>query len=129
MTRIIAIGFAVFFLGLVALMASVTLFVREPMPILTTRVPVAIEQDGVRASVSVDGSYRFTVSAEGLPAGAADTLEMHRGEADGREVAVAITETGPGRAQGTGQFTAPGRWTLTLTGAGGPLAFGFVLQE
>ncbi|MBK5926901.1 hypothetical protein [Rhodobaculum claviforme] len=129
MTRIIAAALAVFFLGLVALMASVTLFVRDPMPVLSARVPVSIERDGVRATVAVDPTYRFEVTAEGLPRDIAPDLTMHRGEADGRAVEMEVTDAGAGLVQGFGQFTAPGRWTLTLMGGDGPVEFGFVLQE
>ena len=131
MTRVIAALLAVFFLGLVLLMTSVTLFVRDPMPVLSARVPVSFEEAStdLRATVSVDPSYRFAITAENLPDDQPLVLSMRRGEADGRAVEVEVTDAGAGLVQGFGQFTAPGRWTLQLPGSDGPLDFGFILQE
>ncbi|MGY6632620.1 MAG: hypothetical protein ACXIU8_02635 [Alkalilacustris sp.] len=131
MIRIIAALLAVFFLGLVALMASVTLFVRDPMPVLSARVPVSFhdEAQGLRATVAVDPTYRFEITVEGPRGEGAFALGMRRGEADGRAVDVEVTDAGAGLVQGFGQFTAPGRWTLRIDGAEAPLDFGFVLQE
>ena len=134
MTRLLAALLAVFFLGLAALMASVTLFVREPMPVLSARVPVSFEHGdraagGVRATVSVDPSYRFEITGEVARSGAVPPLALRRGEADGSPVPLDVSSSGAGLFQAHGQFTAPGRWTLEIGEGPDSHSFGFILQE
>ena len=134
MTRLFAIVLAVFFLGLAALMASVTIFVRDPMPVLSARAPVSFEQgdpavDGVRATVAVDPTYSFEIMGE---AGARDTpprISMRQGEGEGDEIEIEMGDAGAGLFQAHGQFTAPGRWTLEINDGTADYEFGFILQE
>ena len=134
MTRLLAAVLAVFFLGLVALMASVTLFVRDPMPVLSARVPVMFEQGdpaagGLRATVAVDPSYRFEITGEGPRGAEMPSVTLRRGEADGSAVDIDVSSAGAGLFQAHGQFTAPGRWTLQLDDGTETHSFGFILQE
>ena len=131
MTRLLAALLAVFFLGLVALMASVTLFVRDPMPVLGTRAPISFanEEGTLRATVAADPTYRLEITVQSPPEAPAPELTLRQGSAEGRPVPLQLTEGGAGILQATGQFTAPGRWTLQIDGPGGAQSFGFILQE
>ncbi len=134
MSRLLAVLLAVFFLGLAGLLASVTFFVRDPMPVLSARVPVTFEQGdvaagGLRATVSVDPTYAFEVMGE---AGARETpprVAMRRAEGDESDVSVEVTEAEAGLFQAHGQFTSPGRWTLQLDDGDETHEFTFILQE
>ncbi|MGY6410008.1 MAG: hypothetical protein ACXIUV_03120 [Alkalilacustris sp.] len=133
MTRLLAVLLAVFFLGLAALLASVTFFVRDPMPVLTTRAPVVFTQgepgaDGPRTTVAVDPTYRFEVTGQN-PGDTPPRVSMRRAEGDQSAVEVEVTAAGEGLFQAHGQFTAPGRWTLQLEDATGTQDFTFILQE
>ena len=135
MTRMIAIFIGVFFVGLAALMASVTIFVRDPMPVLSARAPIVIQEgdtpeaDGLRATLSVDPTYAFEVMGQGARDGDVPGITMQRGEGDGSTVDVEVEEIGEGIFQGRGQFTAPGRWTLTVSSGDQRQEVAFILQE
>ena len=133
MTRLIAIFLAVFFLGLAALMASVTFFVRDPMPVLSNRAPLLIATGdtpdaGLRATLAVDPAFRFEVSGQGARSAAPD-LRLRRGEDGNGDIEVETEALGGGSFQGRGQFTAPGRWTLLLDDDGDTTEVPFILQE
>ena len=134
MTRLLAVLLAAFFLGLAALLASVTVFVRDPMPVLSARVPVVFEQGeagdgGLRATVAVDPTYRFEVMGEAGRSESPPRVGMRRAEGDESAVDVEVNEAGAGLFQAHGQFTAPGRWTLLLDDGDEAHEFTFILQE
>jgi hypothetical protein len=133
MQRLIAVLLAVFFLGLAGLMASVTLFVRDPIPVVSARVPLIAATDPeagapLRARVIVDGAFRFEVIGEGLRAPAPTAL-LRRGQGGAGDIPVALEPLGGGAFRGRGQFTAPGRWALVLDDGGTATEFPFILQE
>ena len=133
MTRLLAVLLAVFFLGLAGLLASVTFFVRDPMPVLSARAPVVFEEGepgtgGLRATVSVDPTYSFEVMGQ-APGAAPPQVGMRRAEGDESAVEVEVSEAGEGLFQAHGQFTAPGRWTLQLHDGTEAHEFTFILQE
>ena len=134
MTRLLAVLFATFFIGLAALLASVTFFVRDPMPVLSARVPVVFQQGepaagGLRATVAVDPSYRFEVMGEAGNRSTPPQVGMRRAEGDESAVEVEVSEAEAGLFQAHGQFTAPGRWTLQLHDGTEAHEFTFILQE
>lgn len=134
MTRLFAVLLAAFFLGLAALLASVTFFVRDPMPVLSARSPVVFEQGeavagGLRATVAVDPTYRFEVMGEAGPRDTPPRVGMRRAEGDESAIEVEVSEADEGLFQAHGQFTAPGRWTLQLDDGEETHEFTFILQE
>ena len=133
MQRLIAAILAVFFLGLAGLMASVTFFVRDPIPVVSARTPLIVSKgdspdDGLRATFAVDPSFRFEISGEGARGGLPE-VSLRRGEGDGSSIAVEVSEAAEGVFQGRGQITAPGRWTLVVAHDGDTLEAPFILQE
>lgn len=133
MQRLIALILAVFFLGLVGLMASVTLFVRDPIPVVSARVPLTVAAaeapaQGLRARLVIDGAFRFEIIGEGARDATPGVL-LRRDAGGGADIPVTVEALGPGVFQGRGQFTAPGRWTLVLADAGETREFPFILQE
>lgn len=131
--RIVALVLAGFFLGLVALMASVTFFVRDPLPVLTPRSPASFSEtlDGspVQARIAVDGSYRFDIIvASGLDS-APPEIALTRPTSDAAPIPTRVTALPDGRFQALGQFTAPGRWQISLRHGPAAVDFPFILQE
>lgn len=131
--RIIAIVMAGFFLGLVGLMASVTLFVRDPLPVLTPRSPASFsaQEAGqmMQARITVDGTYRFDI----LLASQADPdppqVALTRPLGDAAPIATEVTALPDGRFQALGQFTTPGRWQISVRHGEATADFPFILQE
>lgn len=133
MQRLIAAVLAVFFLGLAGLMASVTFFVRDPIPVVSARTPLIVSQgdtpdEGLRATFAIDATFRFEITGEGARGGLPE-VTLRRGEGDGSSIAVEISEAAEGVFQGRGQITAPGRWTLLVAHDGDTLEVPFILQE
>lgn len=133
MQRLIAAGLAVFFLGLAGLMASVTLFVRDPIPVVSARSPLVVSEgttpgEGLRATLAVDPTFRFEVSGQGARSGLPE-VRLRRGEGGTGDIAVEIAAPAEGIFQGRGQLTAPGRWTLVVADEGRTLEAPFILQE
>lgn len=134
MTRLLAALLAVFFLGLVALMASVTFFVRDPIPVLSARAPVSVQEEGsigsgLRATVAVDPSMRFEVTGEGARGDSLPALRLERADGSDASLPIDVESAGAGFFQGRGQFTAPGRWRLLVDDDGRELELTFILQE
>lgn len=134
MQRIVAISLAVFFLGLAGLMASVTLFVRDPIPVVGTRAPLTVHtgetpDTGLRVTLAVDPAFRFEVTGEGAQGDSKPQVRLVPGEGGGSALVVEVAAASQGVFQGRGSFTAPGRWTLELTDAGTTAAFPFILRE
>lgn len=132
-TRVIAIGFAAFFLGLVALMGSVTYFVREPLQILSPNVPVAFAHEADSATLQlqlrVDGGYGFEVIAASDAGGEVPEIALSPVGAGGAPLTPQVHETAPGRYSANGQFYAPGRWEVSVRHGNLSETFAFVLRE
>lgn len=133
MQRLIAAVLAVFFLGLAGLMASVTFFVRDPIPVVTARAPLIVAEgetldEGLRVTFAVDPSFRFEITGEGARGGL-PTVHLRRTQGGASDIAVEVSSAMEGVFQGRGQITAPGRWTLELAHDGGTLEAPFILQE
>ena len=133
--RVLAAVLAAFFLGLAALMASVTLFVREPLPVVGARTPLTLAAgpvgDRLHATLVVDPSFRFELMAErGTPGtGTPPTARLIRPQGDASPIVITFETPADGAWRGSGQFTLPGRWTLELTHAGDTATAPFILRE
>jgi len=131
--RIIALTLAAFFIGLVVLMASVTLFVRDPLPILSPRVPASFDHAAggstLTAQVSVDGAFRFAVRIASNAATDAPEVILRNPATGGAPLAPDVEVLPDGTYQASGQFTAPGRWQVSLRHGTHTPEFAFILRE
>lgn len=134
-TRIVAIVMLALVVGFIALLASVTFFVRDPIPVISPRSGPAMlvsETAGPSVQIALDAGYRVQVNLRGFGAGAQDALpQVHLAPdaQDGQPIALELARLESGEIIVTGQLTRPGRWTLTLRHGEMRLSQGFVVQE
>ena len=113
------------FLAFVAVMASVTFFVRDPLPIVGPNQQLVLETNKItpprRAEIAVDGEYKVLFD------------RSHRWT---RQTACALRFTDsddiPLVQQGEAaeaQFTRTGRWELVLVSGGAEEVLAFVLRD
>ena len=129
-TRLIAVALLVALVAFIGVLAAVGLFVRDPLPILSPRVPIEVGPDdaGLSARLTMDGSYRF----QAVIAGAAPetpTVALRPIGSGGAPVVATVSPLEGGQHLATGQFTAPGRWELSIATPDRSASFGFVLRE
>jgi hypothetical protein len=123
-TRIVAFVFLGLFLAFVAVMASVTFFVRDPLPIIGPNQRLSLETTQiappVRAEIAVDGDYRAFLTITPI-----DQVERVRLRfTNGSDI--------PLLAEGNtaeGQFTRTGRWELVLVSGSTEEVLAFVLRD
>lgn len=129
-TRIIALTFLGLTLGFIVLMASVTFFVREPLPIVganqTLRLHTVEISPQIRSSVAIDGSFRVDVTVEHGPGQSPDVVLRPAGE---QPIALDTGTDADGAWSGSGQLTRPGRWELVLTESGTREVLQFITRE
>lgn len=132
-TRLVAFGLAVFFLGLAAVMASVTVFVREPIQILSPNVPVAFAHKGERATLQVqlrmDGGFGFEVMAASDAAEGTPEIALMPVGSGAAPLMPDVQQTAPGLFSANGQFYAPGRWEMSVRHGALAESFPFILRE
>ncbi|SUZ30676.1 hypothetical protein ROE7235_00402 [Roseibaca ekhonensis] len=123
-TRIIALVFLGLFLAFIAVMASVTLFVKDPLPIVGPNQRLVLETVEIapplRAEIAVDGDFKALVSVSPLD----DVRRVRLRPAGGNDVAL--------EQQGElaeAQFTRTGRWELVLDAGGTQEVLAFVLRD
>ena len=115
-TRVIALVFLAFTLGLIILMASVTFFVREPLPIVGANQTLLLHtveiEPQIRSAVAIDGGYRVDLTVEHDTSQAPEVLLRPAG---GQPIPLDTGTDSSGAWSGSGQLTRPGRWELVLT--------------
>ncbi|WP_439560137.1 hypothetical protein [Roseinatronobacter sp.] len=115
-TRVIALSILALVLGFIVLMASVTFFVRDPLPIVGANQTLLLHtveiQPQIRTAVAIDGGYRVDVTVEH-----AETQDPHAQlrPTGGSEITLDTGTDSTGAWSGSGQMTRPGRWELVLT--------------
>lgn len=123
-TRIIAFVFLGLFLAFVAVMASVTFFVREPLPIVGPNQRLVLETAEImpplRAEIAVDGDYQARLSVTPL-----DMLDRARLRFTGSDDIPLVQQGDVAEAQ----FTRTGRWELVLNAGGTEEVLAFVLRD
>ncbi|MCC1480524.1 hypothetical protein [Roseibaca sp. Y0-43] len=123
-TRIVALVFLGLFLAFVAVMASVTLFVRDPLPIIGPNQRLGLETTQItpplRAEIAVSGDYEATITV--TPIEQVDRVRLRFTGADD------IPLLADGNTA-EGQFTRTGRWELVLTAGGTEEVLAFVLRD
>ena len=115
-TRIIALTILGLTLGFIVLMASVTFFVREPLPIVGANQTLLLHTTEItpqiRSAVAIDGSYRVDLTITHAPDQSLDVLLRPVG---GQAILLDTGTDSEGAWSGSGQMTRPGRWELVLT--------------
>lgn len=123
-TRIIALVFLGLFLAFVAVMASVTLFVRDPLPIIGPNQNLVLQTTQIdpplRAEIAVSSDYEARVTI--TPLERADSVRLRF--TNGSDIPLSAEG-----ASAEGQFTRTGRWELVLTAAGTEEVLAFVLRD
>jgi hypothetical protein len=123
-TRIIALVILGLFLAFVAVMASVTFFVRDPLPIVGPNQQLALETTEItppiRAEIAINGDYRAMVSVVPL-----DRVQRVRLRPSGGDP-IPLVQEGD---MAEGQFTRTGRWELVLNAGDIQEVLPFVLRD
>lgn len=123
-TRIIAFVFLGLFLAFVAVMASVTFFVRDPLPIVGPNQQLVLETNKItpprRAEIAVDGDYKVLLTV--TPLDEADRLRLRFTDSDD----IPLVQQGEAAEA---QFTRTGRWELVLDAGGTQEVLAFVLRD
>lgn len=114
--RIVAYGLLAAVLGFIALLASVTFFVRDPLPILSPRAPIQLATREITPAMGVqlalDGGYVIEVQVQHPDHETPPQIGLR--PAGGAEVPLEIQTTGPRHLIGAAQLTRPGRWEVVL---------------
>ncbi|NBB99216.1 MAG: hypothetical protein GVY34_13790 [Alphaproteobacteria bacterium] len=123
-TRIIAFVFLGLFLAFVAVMASVTFFVRDPLPIVGPNQSLTLESADlprpVRARLAIDGDYKGLLTV--TPLDAVDRVRLRFTDSD----PVPLVQQGD---TAEAQFTRTGRWELVLNAGNTQEVIAFVLRD
>lgn len=123
-TRIVALVFLGLFLAFVAVMASVTLFVRDPLPIIGPNQRLGLETAQItpplRAEIAVSGDYEATITVTPI-----DQVDRVRLRFTGGDDIPLLAEGNTAE----GQFTRTGRWELVLSSGGTEEVLAFVLRD
>lgn len=129
-TRIIALIFFGLVMGFIILMASVTFFVREPLPIVGPNQTLLLNTveitPQIRTAVAIDSGYRvdLTVTHSDAQAPVAQLRPT-----DGQPIMLETGTDSTGALSASGQFTRPGRWELVLTEGATREILPFILRE
>ena len=114
-TRIIALTLLGLIMGFIILMASVTFFVREPLPIVGANQTLLLHSvevaPQIRSSVAIDGGYRVELTVEHEADSPPQVLLR---PVDGSAIPLDAGTDSSGAWSASGQMTRPGRWELVL---------------
>ena len=118
-------------LGFVGLLASVTFFVRDPLPMLSPRVPVAFApENGIAVRLSVDGGFAFEALVESTEtAETPPRLVLRPVGTGGAGIMPDAARLDEGLFLASGQFNAVGRWELGVRHGDTSATFVFILRE
>ncbi len=129
-TRIIALTILGLMLGFILLMASVTYFVREPLPIVgpnqTLLLHTAEISPQIRSSVAIDGRYRVDLTVQHDPAQSPEVVLRPTG---GQPIALSASRATERALSASGQLTGPGRWELVVTEGSTRETLQFITRE
>ncbi|MGY6549836.1 MAG: hypothetical protein ACXIU7_12655 [Roseinatronobacter sp.] len=129
-TRIIALTLLGLVMGFIILMASVSFFVRDPLPIVGANQTLLLHtvdiQPQIRTSVALDGGYAVTVTVEADPDQNPQVLLRPVG---GQSIPLSGGPDSSGAHAATGQMTRPGRWELVISAGGTRETLSFILRE
>lgn len=128
--RIIALAILGLLIAFIGVMASVSFFVRDPLPILAPNRSLVLESTQiappVRSTVMIDGGYRVEVTIEDP---ATPTVQAILRPVGGTAIPLDAGANAGGVYSASGQLTRPGRWELVLERGGVREALVFIVQE
>jgi hypothetical protein len=129
-TRTIALVILGLLFGFIAIMASVSLFVRDPLPILAPNRSLTLDSaeiaPPVRSTVMIDGGYQVEVTIEDAMV---PTVQASLRPVGGAPIPLDAGANADGVYSASGQLTRPGRWELVLERAGVREILPFIVQE
>ncbi len=115
-TRIIALTLLGLIMGFIILMASVTFFVRDPLPIVGANQTLLLHSTEIapqiRTAVAIDGGYRVELT---VTHAANQAPQVQLRPVDGQPIPLDAGPDSDGTRTASGQMTRPGRWELVLT--------------
>ncbi len=129
-TRAIAIVILGLLVAFIGIMASVSLLVRDPLPILAPNRSLTLDSTQitppVRSTVMIDGGYRVEVTVDDP---AIPTVQAALRPVGGPAIPLDAGENADGVYSATGQLTRPGRWELVLERGTTREILQFIVQE
>lgn len=129
-TRIIALVLLGLIMGFIILMASVTFFVREPLPIVGPNQTLLLHTDEItpqiRSTIAIDSGYRVDLTIEHAEN---QTPVVQLRPTDGEAIALEMGTDSTGAVFASGQFTRPGRWEVVVTQGAVREVKPFILRE
>ncbi|MCC5990940.1 MAG: hypothetical protein JJT99_00305 [Rhodobacteraceae bacterium] len=129
-TRIIALVFLGLTLGFIILMASVTFFVRDPLPIIAPNQRLMLHTTEIapqiRSTVAIDGAFGVDVTVEH---GDSQSPQVQLRPVDGAPIALSEGTENAQTWYGSGQLTRPGRWELVLVEGNAREVMTFIVRE
>ena len=129
-TRIIALTLLGLVMGFIILMASVTFFVREPLPIVGANQTLLLHSTEIapqiRTAVAIDGGYRVDLTVEH---GDGQSPEVTLRPVGGQPIMLDTGTDASGAWSGSGQMTRPGRWELVLSDGSLRETLQFIVRE
>ncbi len=129
-TRIIAITLLGLIMGFIILMASVTFFVREPLPIVGANQTLLLHSTEftpqIRSTIAIDGGYWVDLTVEHAETQSPEVILRPVG---GQPLILDTGTDADGAWSGAGQMTRPGRWELVLSDGETREIMQFIVRE
>ncbi len=129
--RSIAIVMLVLVLGFIGTMASVQLFVRDPLPIIGANQMLHLRTQEVdppvAMQIAIDGSYRVDVQVQ--PPGHETPPQISLRPSENAPITLDLHSAEETLLVANGQLTRPGRWELDIRTPGGRETLRFVVRE
>jgi hypothetical protein len=135
MLRLAIIVGSVVFIGLIAGLASIPLMIRDPLPVVTPRSPVAFQfQEGevtTTARLEVDAAMRFVLVliTDAEPGAEVPTLALSMPDHDMPPVVPDVQTISANQFRATGSLPMPGRWQVSVRRGEKQQSFQFILGE
>lgn len=129
-TRIIALTLLGLIMGFIILMASVTFFVREPLPIVGANQTLLLHTveitPQIRTAIAIDGGYRVELT---VTHDASQEPHVQLRPLNNQPIPLDAGPDSDGALYATGQMTRPGRWELVLTVSNTREVMQFIARE
>jgi hypothetical protein len=135
MLRLAIILAAVAFIGLIAGLASIPLFIRDPLPVVGPRAPASFQYQAgdvtTSAQLQVDSAMRFVVilvTDAGRP-GEVPTVAFTMPAHDMEPLTPDVQAISTNRFRAAGFFPMPGQWQVSIQQGEQRQSYRFILAE